>query len=150
MGAVGNEAAVHNNVGTALRKKGDLPGAVSAYGEAIAADPKQPLLRYNLARAWEDLARTDDALREYQAAVELDPALHAAHVRLTKLLLKSRPADSLRAARTAVALRPQVSVASLFPALLELSMQFAIRPSRGWIQRLSGSARRRRAWSLCS
>jgi tetratricopeptide (TPR) repeat protein len=109
---VGNEAAVHNNVGTALRKKGDLEGAVRAYGEAIAADPRQPLLRYNLARVWEDMARPDQALRAYQAAVELDPGLHAAYVRLSKLQLKSSPADSLRTARAAVALRPQVCMAS--------------------------------------
>jgi len=124
---VGNEAAVHNNIGTALRKKGDLAGAIHAYGEAITADPKQPLLRYNLARAWEDQGRGDEAHRAYEAAVELDPTLHAAHVRLTKLLLKSRPADSLRAARAAVALRPQVYAPSL---LTPYSLQGQYRAGR--------------------
>jgi hypothetical protein len=64
---------------------------------------------------------------EYEAAVELDPTLHAAHVRLTKLLLKSRPADSLRAARAAVALRPQVYAPSL---LTPYSLQGQYRAGR--------------------
>ena len=50
---MGDEAAVHNNVGTLHHRQGDLAAAVRAYSDAVAADPTQPLLRYNLARAWE-------------------------------------------------------------------------------------------------
>lgn len=50
---VGNEGAVHNNMGTLCRKLKEYACAAEAYRLAIAADPAQAVFRYNLGRVLE-------------------------------------------------------------------------------------------------
>jgi hypothetical protein len=67
-----DDAAVHNDLGTALAASGNLAGAIEAFKEASQIDPKSATVHFNLARA---LARNGDnsgAIEEYQNGLALD------------------------------------------------------------------------------
>lgn len=72
-----NSHEVRNNLGLALRGKGDLAAAESAYKEAIALFPDYAEAYFNLAQVLNELGRNDEAVAAEQQALKLNPALAA-------------------------------------------------------------------------
>jgi tetratricopeptide (TPR) repeat protein len=75
-------APAHNNLGAALRAKGDLDGAIECYQKAIAADPKHALAYYNLGNALYAQKDRKGAIACYQKAIALNPTYAEAHCNL--------------------------------------------------------------------
>jgi Tfp pilus assembly protein PilF len=76
----------HNNLGNALRAKGELDGAIRCYQEAIRLDPKYALAHTNLGVALGDKGELDGAIVCYKQALRLDPKHAKAHTNLGNLL----------------------------------------------------------------
>ena len=72
-------ALAHNNLGNALRDKGDLDGAIAEYREAIRLDPRFANAHCNLGNALSDKGDLDGAIAEYREAIRLDPKHVRAH-----------------------------------------------------------------------
>jgi hypothetical protein len=68
---------LHSNLGNALRKKGDLPGAIAAHREAVRLDPNLAGAHFNLGNALKDNNDIEQAIAEYREALRLDPDLAA-------------------------------------------------------------------------
>ncbi len=49
------------------------PMAIDYYTNALNVDPNNVEIRYNLAKMYQDLGRTEEAIQEYKVAVGLDP-----------------------------------------------------------------------------
>lgn len=88
----------------ALEQK-DYPAAIEALTKAVAADPKDYSLRFNLALADSLAGRDADGIAEYRKTLELKPDLYQANLNLGILLLRNKQAEAavpiLEAARTA-------------------------------------------------
>ena len=94
--------------GEMLERQGRLDEAVLKYAEAAAANPNQGEYRLRFLKASEDAARAhakkgdeylakknfDDALREYQSAVALDPSFDKAQQQ-SDMLIKQRNAQTI-------------------------------------------------------
>jgi tetratricopeptide (TPR) repeat protein len=57
-----------------LHRAGDLEGAVKAYREVVALDPRNPEVRSNLGAALAALGRYEEAIDSYRAALAVAPA----------------------------------------------------------------------------
>ena len=69
--ATGNNAAAENMLGEALRRAGDVPGAVAHFRVAAAADPLLPYPRYHIGVYEADQGRTSEALAQFQQVIAL-------------------------------------------------------------------------------
>jgi tetratricopeptide (TPR) repeat protein len=74
--------AVLNNLGNALKDKGDVDGAIAAYKEAITHDPTFAPAHYNLGVALHVTGDPDGAIAAYKEAIKHDPELAQAHLNL--------------------------------------------------------------------
>jgi len=84
-------AQAHTNLGVALRRKGDLDGAIAKYREAIRLEPDDAEAHSNLGIALYDKGDGQAALEEFRRASELDPknaAIRENYERLSKELKK--------------------------------------------------------------
>ncbi len=86
----------------ALHQAGDLEGAVRAYGEAVAMDPRNPQLRSNLGAALAALGRYQEAIAAYREALRLAPG--DGRIRTNLALAYYKSADIPRAAEELQAL----------------------------------------------
>jgi Flp pilus assembly protein TadD len=68
-----DHALVHYSLGHALRKKGDLDGAIAEYREVIRLKPDDAEARNNLGEVLEHRGDKQRALEEYRKGSELDP-----------------------------------------------------------------------------
>ncbi len=68
------------------------PDAVSSFTQAIAADPKDYSLHFNLALAYSLMGKNADAIPEYKKTLELKPDLYEAELNLGISLLRERRA----------------------------------------------------------
>ena len=81
-------------LGTLAAVRGDLATAEALYREALAADPRNATVRFNLAKVLERTGRPAEALREYENFLDLAgrdqaeqvPAARAARARLSRYL----------------------------------------------------------------
>ncbi len=64
---------IFNEVGIALRKRGLVQEAVANYAKAIAIDPKDWVLYYNLARAHYEIGEKAKALKQLKVALQIKP-----------------------------------------------------------------------------
>src|ERR1700691_1577339 len=81
------------------------PEAVESLTQAIAADPKNYSLHFNLALAFSLMGKNAEAIPEYKKALELKPDLYQAQLNLgISLLRENKPAEGAQylppAART--------------------------------------------------
>ncbi len=66
--------AYYNNLGEALSKSGDNPGALAAYEKAAEADPTNAAMYYfNEGATLTNSGKVDDALKAYDKAIAADP-----------------------------------------------------------------------------
>jgi tetratricopeptide (TPR) repeat protein len=79
------------------------PAAVESFTQAIAADPKDYSLHFNLALAYSLMSKNAEAIPEYQKTLELKPDLYEAELNLgISLLREHRAADAVRYLTAAV------------------------------------------------
>jgi tetratricopeptide (TPR) repeat protein len=82
--------------------------AVDSFTQAIAADPKDYSLHFNLALAYSFLGKNAEAIPEYKKTLELKPDLYQAELNLgISLLREKRPADAALYLTPAVAQNPK-------------------------------------------
>jgi len=86
-----------NNLGNVLTRAGKRRAAQAAYEEAVRQHPQHPLGHVSLGICLLELEQFDGALREFEAALALDPANAAAHKGL--VYLYSRTGDEVAAER---------------------------------------------------
>ena len=80
-------ALAHYNLGIALRKKGDVDGAIAEYREVIRLRPDAGNVHYDLGMELEQKGEGQSALEEYRKAQESDPkdpTIRSAYQRLRK------------------------------------------------------------------
>ncbi len=80
----------------ALHRSGDLEGAVRAYRDAIALDPRNPQLHSNLGAAFAALGRYEEAIAAYREALGVAPG--DAQIRTNLALAYYKSAEIARAA----------------------------------------------------
>ena len=76
------------NLGSVLKLKGDLEGAIAQYEAAGRIDPKQPVTFFNLGVAHRARGYLEPAQRAYEYAIALDPNYAAAYQNLAVVLFK--------------------------------------------------------------
>jgi tetratricopeptide (TPR) repeat protein len=80
------------------------PAAVQSLTQAIAADPKNYSLHFNLALAFSLMGKNAEAIPEYKKALELKPDLYQAQLNLgISLLREKQPAEAAQYLTTAAA-----------------------------------------------
>jgi tetratricopeptide (TPR) repeat protein len=62
-----------NSLGIINAEAGDIGKALEYFNGAISADGENPMFRMNKANACMGLGKTEEAMREYDAAERLDP-----------------------------------------------------------------------------
>src|SRR3984885_11371764 len=73
------------------------PAAVEGLTQAIAADPKNYSLHFNLALAYSLMGKNAEALPEYKKTLELKPDLYQAELNLgISLLREKQPAEAVQ------------------------------------------------------
>jgi serine/threonine protein kinase/Tfp pilus assembly protein PilF len=107
-------AAAHNNLGGALRDKGDQDGAIAAFRKAVQLAPQDPHGHYNLGNALMvdqgNKASADEAVVCLQTAVDLLPCSAAGHTCLALALLNRGERDrAITCVRKALDLDPDYS-----------------------------------------
>jgi tetratricopeptide (TPR) repeat protein len=107
-----NDAEVHSNLGTALRRAGRVLEAVASFGRAIAITPDIAEVHNNLGNALKDLGRLDEAVVAFRRALELKPDLAKSHNNLGNAFLDlGRLEDAVASYRQALALQPDYAEA---------------------------------------
>jgi predicted O-linked N-acetylglucosamine transferase (SPINDLY family) len=79
-------AEAQNDLGVALKDKGQLDEAIGAYRHAIALKPNFAEAHSNLGNALKDLGRLDEAVAAYRQAISLRPGFSIARSGLLYLL----------------------------------------------------------------
>lgn len=86
----------HNNLGTALLRKGQTDEALAHFQQVLQLQPDYEVAYYNLGHALLRKGREDEALVQFQKAVELKPDYAGAHNNLANILLrKGRTRDAI-------------------------------------------------------
>jgi tetratricopeptide (TPR) repeat protein len=64
---------IHQNLGNALKQKGDMEGAIRCYRAALQIDPMYAMAHAALADALRDKGRLDEAIAEYREVLRIKP-----------------------------------------------------------------------------
>ena len=72
----------HILLGSLYVKTGNVTDAITAYQQALMADPSLKEAHVRLADLFSSIGREDDAKRHYQEALRVDPSYKWAHVNL--------------------------------------------------------------------
>jgi tetratricopeptide (TPR) repeat protein len=118
-----NDAGVHNNLGNALGRLGQLDEAVACYRRALLLSPDFAEAHNNLGHAMLDLGEPDNAAASCRRAIDLKPQYAEAHDNLGCALLElGRPDDAAASYRRALQIEPGFAEThnNLGLALLEL------------------------------
>ncbi|HEX2764506.1 MAG TPA: sulfotransferase [Allosphingosinicella sp.] len=101
---------IWNNLGTARRAAGDLPGSLDALARARSLRPDLAPIHLNLAASLAEAGRNGEAIESYRTAIGLDPANAAARLDLARLLLTSQRLDEAEALyREMIAAEPRAT-----------------------------------------
>lgn len=88
---------MHNNLGIALKDRGDVNGAIREYQQSIRINSSYKLAHNNLGVALDSLGLQDEAIREYRLALLLDPDYTYAGINLgVALINKGYLNDAIR------------------------------------------------------
>jgi tetratricopeptide (TPR) repeat protein/tRNA A-37 threonylcarbamoyl transferase component Bud32 len=97
----------HNNLGLALRAKGDVDGAIAAHREAIRLKPGETLYHTDLGRALGAKGDVDGSIAAHREAIRLNPEDPDCHDDLGDALWAKGDTDGAIAAyREAIRLKP--------------------------------------------
>jgi tetratricopeptide (TPR) repeat protein len=123
-----NYAEVFSRVGNRYAAADKLDAAIGNYREALAIDDKSPSTHFNLALAFERQLKVDDALVEYQRAIDLDPSITVAHLNRGAILARGDASQlqvGIAALQEAVRLNPNLAVSHYHLGIaLERAQQF--------------------------
>ena len=135
----------HNNLGVALRSKGDLDEAIAEYRAAVRLHPDFYLPHTNLGLALESKGDLDGAIAEFREAIRLKPDHAMAHTNLVDALeskgdldgaiaefrarLRLRPDDALTHYSLGKVLRPK---GDLDGAIAEFRTAVRLQPDFYW------------------
>jgi tetratricopeptide (TPR) repeat protein len=97
-----NRGKAHYVIATARLETGDRLGAIAAFGEALACNPRDHVSHSNRAIAMRDLGDEEGALADFGRALELVPQY--AHARANRARLFAKRGDLARADEDYVAL----------------------------------------------
>jgi Tfp pilus assembly protein PilF len=112
---------VHNNIGWAYYKKGDLTGAIDNYKKAIGMKPDFGLVHYNLGIAYRDRKQPDLALASFRQATVLAPGLLDGHFQLGKLYFEAgNKAEAQKSFQEVIKLAPKSESAQMAQQYLDL------------------------------
>ena len=81
------------NEALALERQGDYEAALTSYRLALRDHPNDARILQNMAIAFTKTARTDEAIRHYRQALDIDQSLAGAHYGLAFLLRKRGDPD---------------------------------------------------------
>ena len=86
-------AVAHCNLGSALRKQGNLDAALAQFQESLATAPQYAKAHKGIGMTRHYQGRLTEAKQAYQAGIAIDPVPSLAHVGLRRILadLKERP-----------------------------------------------------------
>lgn len=115
--SAGNAASLVQQ-GLAKEKAGDVAGARALFEQAATADPANKYAQYNLGYIDQSLNATDKAIKEYRAALALDPRFEPALYNLAIVLTSSNPAEAVSLYQQAVAVNALDASAQLNLGLL--------------------------------
>ena len=102
------DAAMHANLGIALRGCGELDAAVASYRRALALAPAFPEAHNNLGIALHRLGQAEEAIAHYRAALQHRPGYAEAHFNLAAALRSQGALEAaLDACRSALKYRPR-------------------------------------------
>jgi tetratricopeptide (TPR) repeat protein len=105
-------AAAHNNLGSALKDKGQVDEAIDWFKKAIKLDPKLANARVSLGAALADKGQQNEAIACYRKAIELDSNSAEAHTGLGVVLLsKGQVDDAIAYYKKAIAIDPKYALA---------------------------------------
>jgi tetratricopeptide (TPR) repeat protein len=114
-------ADVHNNLGLALKRDGDIKGAIAQYQEAVRLNPKMADAQNNLANILYKERDLRGAIQHYRAALALQPNSAGIHMNLGSALDDSGDADgAMTEYKEAIRLDPKNSTAHYNLAILYL------------------------------
>ena len=112
---------VHNNLGWAYYKKGDLNSAIDNYKKALSMKPDLGLAHYNLGLAYRDRKQPDLALASFRQATGLVPGLLDAHFQMGKLYFEvGNRVEAQKSFQEVVKLAPKSESARLAQQYLDL------------------------------
>ena len=80
-----DDANAENNLGTCLARQGKIAEALPHFAEAVRRKPDYLAARLNLANGYIALSRFDEAARELNAALTIDPGFEPAQKALARL-----------------------------------------------------------------
>ena len=77
-----DDADAHNNLGNALKDRGQFSDAVASFRRALKINPNSAVAHYNLGNVLQELGQLDDAVASYQSALKIKPDFAEAHSNL--------------------------------------------------------------------
>ena len=107
-----NNWMAHNNLGTALYRKGRNDEAISHFQECIRLQPGYAFAHLNLGNALQRTGRIDETIRAYEAGLKLKPDEAEAQYNLATLLLgKGRAEEAIGHFQQALSAKPDYAEA---------------------------------------
>ena len=107
-----NDPDVNNNLGNALRRSGNIKGAISRYDNAISNRQDFFDAFLNKGHALLDLDKPDDAIMCYRRAMEINPHSEEAYLRLGNAFKKKgRIKDAISSYKEVLSINPANGVA---------------------------------------
>jgi superkiller protein 3 len=104
-----NAPECHNNLGLTLSLKGDMDGAIGEYEKAVKIKEDSAMIT-NLANAYEQAKRYDEAIKTYEHALAIDPKNASAHCNLGYALMQTgKTAEAIPEFRKAMELDPNMA-----------------------------------------
>ena len=98
---------IHNNLGTVLVGKNQLPDAVNHYQKALQANPDYARAHYNLGVVLQSESKLTEATERFSRAIELDPEFAKAHNWLGMMLYsQGKVKDAIRHYLEALRIEP--------------------------------------------
>ena len=128
-----------DELGLALSSTGDWEGSIPHFEAAVEKSPKWGALRFSLAAAYGQIGRMNDARRELETALKLNPEDYRTNLVLGRMLtLQGEPAKGLLILKKADQLQPNDFNVHLFLADTydRLSQKAAAQRERAAAERL--------------